>query len=187
MVGDDDQAKQKTAGSYLGKYLSLTFAALLDENSHDLDERDGYSEKFASWKLAMYWATEKQFWSISRATERAIDRNDRLDEDTARGVRWAAKQDVMLACESVGENHFTLEDLGELEEVERNRSTVSQVVSSPFVNIEYLGTYRYDDLPSRWAQQSISLEPVEEKIAAPEEPVRLASRGDRPPPITEAW
>lgn len=128
MVGDEETAMQKTAGSYLGKYLSMTFAALIDETDENIDDRESYSEKFASWKLAMYWATEKQFWSISRSIEREIDRDDQLDEDVARGVRWAAKQDVMLACESVGEDHFSVDALDDLEDVERNRSTVSQVV-----------------------------------------------------------
>jgi len=187
MAGDDDTAKQKTAGSYLGKYLSMTFAALLDETGQEIGDDDSFSEKFASWKLAMYWATEKQFWSISRSIERAIDRDDQLDDDTARGVRWAAKQDVMLACESVGEGHFSADHLDDLEEVERNRSAVSQVVSSPFVNIDYLGTYRYDDLPAHWSRRSTTLESLEKQVNDPVEPVRLASRGDRPPPVSDVW
>ncbi len=187
MVGDDETAKQKTAGSYLGKYLSMTFAALLDETGEEIGEQESYSEKFASWKLAMYWATEKQFWSISRSIERAIDPDSQLNEDTARGVRWAAKQDVMLACETVGEDHFSYDELDELETVERNRSTVSQIVASPFVNIDYLGTYRYDDLPAHWSRRSTTLEDVDKQVNDPEEPVRLASRGDRPPPISSVW
>jgi hypothetical protein len=187
MAGNDENPMQKTAGSYLGKYLSMTFAALLDETSESLDDQESYAEKFASWKLAMYWATQKQFWSISRSIERAIDRDDRLDDDAARAVRWAAKKDVMLACEAVGEGHFSAGDLDDLDDADRSRSAVSQVVASPRVQIDYLGTYRYDDLPARWSRSATTLETVDEKVNDPDEPVRLASRGDRPPPITDAW
>jgi hypothetical protein len=87
MVADEGTMQQETAGQYLGKCLSLTFAALLDASDGDLDDRDGYDEKYAAWKLGMYWATGKQFWSISRRLERKIDRNDRLDDGPARAVR----------------------------------------------------------------------------------------------------
>lgn len=65
MEGDDEIIFQKTAGSYLGKYLSATYDALSDavesfqdRNSLTTDEDDS---KEAVWKLALYWATDKQF------------------------------------------------------------------------------------------------------------------------------
>ncbi len=186
MAGEDENPMQKTAGSYLGKYLSMTFAALLDETGASTDDSDTYNDKFATWKLAMYWATEKRFWSLSRSIERAIDRDSQLDEEEVRAVRWAAKQDVMLACEAIGEAHFTVDELDDLEEVDRNRSAVSQVVSSPFVNIEYLGTYRYDDLPSQWFPTR-RLASIERAVNDTNESLHLVSRGDRPPPIADVW
>lgn len=183
MIGDDDNPMQKTAGQYLGKYLSMTFAALLDASGEDLDDRDGYEEKFAAWKLGMYWATGKQFWSISRRLERKIDRDDRLDDDPARAVRWASKLDTQIACERLGVAEFVPDDV----QGDRHRSTVSRAVSGPFVNIDYLGAFHFADIPGYIDTSArSSIEPIEKEDADPEGSISI-DRGDRPPPIADVW
>jgi hypothetical protein len=184
MAGDADNPMQKTAGQYLGKYLSMTFAALLEESGHNLEEfDDSYSDKISAWKLALYWATGKQFWSISRRLEEKIDRNDQLDDDLLRAVRWASKHDVQIACEKLGVASFVPDDL----DGQRNRSAVSQLVSSPYVNIDYLGAYHYSEIPAYIdLSNRASLEPVEKAAVDPDEPL-LLSRGDRPPPLADVW
>lgn len=183
MEGDDDNPMQKTAGQYLGKYLSMTFASLLDASGEDLDERDGYDDKFAKWKLGMYWTTGKQFWSISRRLERKIDRDHRLPEDVDRAVRWASKLDVQLACE-----HLDVTEFPDNLDGDRRRSTVSQAVAAPFVDIDHVGTYHYADLPGYVDTSARSdLDPLAKDLADPDEPVTLSTRGDRPPPMVDVW
>ncbi|WP_135827905.1 hypothetical protein [Halorussus halobius] len=184
MAGEEDNPMQKTAGQYLGKYLSMTFASLLDASGEDLEEREGYTDKFARWKLGMYWATGKQFWSISRRLERKIDRDDRLPEEVDRAVRWASKHDVQLACERLNVDTWP----GEAPiDGQRAKSTVSQAVTVPFVQIDHVGTYHFSDLPGHIDTTARSdLDPVTADCADSEEPVNL-TREDRPPPMVSVW
>ncbi|TVT78809.1 hypothetical protein FQA18_20385, partial [Haloferax volcanii] len=71
----DEQMQSRTAGAYLGKYLSATFGSLLEasESFEDAKESDSYADKAATWKLGLYWATGRRFWSISRDIEKAIE------------------------------------------------------------------------------------------------------------------
>ena len=42
------------------------------------DERESNADKAATWRLALYWLTNKQFWSCSETITRAIDSNNHI-------------------------------------------------------------------------------------------------------------
>lgn len=53
-------------------------------------------------------------------------------------------------------------------------------------NVEYLGAYRYDQLPAQ-PKRPINPDAFEGNLHDPDVSLELASLGDRPPPIKEAF
>jgi hypothetical protein len=106
-------AAQQTAGQYLGKYLSAMFGGVADLATDGAFHVEGaYEDKAATYKLALYWATNRRMWRISRNIEEAID-----PEETE--------------------------------------------VELP-VQIRFIGTYRYWDLPSKTVAETRELASVED-------------------------
>lgn len=67
----------QTAGQYLGKYLSAMFGGVIDLATSETFEAAGaYEDKTATYKLALYWATNRRMWSLSRSIEEAIAPED---------------------------------------------------------------------------------------------------------------
>lgn len=63
----------QTAGQYVGKYLSATFGGVLDlATGEDFEAEGKYVDKAETYKIAMYWATGRKMWSLSRDIEEAI-------------------------------------------------------------------------------------------------------------------
>ncbi|ARS89640.1 hypothetical protein B1756_07750 [Natrarchaeobaculum aegyptiacum] len=197
--GDTDNPMQKTAGSYLGKYLSETYALLLDLDSLDDPDFQGTIEtpsKSAWWKLAMYWCTQRRFWSPSRTIRRDID----LDEDRTdirRGVADATRSSLLYHSERLDDGHALYPDLDreradsilyrlardlvaekELEAMQASTTTTT------LANVEYLGAYHFDDLPSS-PDRRVRPDVFQAAVHDPKEPVVLASTGDRPPPLKQ--
>lgn len=69
----------QTAGQYLGKYLSAMFGGVMELASGGDFEVTGYDDKAATWKLALYWATNRRMWSLSEDIEENIDLDDEGD------------------------------------------------------------------------------------------------------------
>ncbi|MFP8954836.1 hypothetical protein ACLI4Z_18020 [Natrialbaceae archaeon A-arb3/5] len=203
MDGDDDFAREKTAGAYIGKYITEMYGALLDHNETDLEHEfdpdlDANDDDAAFWKLALYWATERQFWSPSNGIRDAI----RLDDDRAdirRGVADATKTALLVSAEKHHEPHASYPDL----DLERSETMLHRVVrdllaerelaeteastsSTTLARIEYLGAFHYADTPDS-GERRVDAAVVEQAIYDPDEPVALASTGDRPPPSADVW
>lgn len=67
----------QTAGQYLGKYLSAMFGGVMQmATAGNFDVAGAYAEKAATYKLALYWATDRKMWSISKDIEESIDLDD---------------------------------------------------------------------------------------------------------------
>jgi hypothetical protein len=181
MDGTEDQAREKTAGAYIGKYISETYATLLNDEELDADSHDG---KSALWKLAMYWATNRQFWSISRTIEEDIVLDDQLDSEVRRGVHDCTKTSVLYHSDLADDGHACYPDL-DLQN-DRVQSAVHDIVRGTLVSVDYLGTFAYWDLPAS-PQRRVSFEVVEDAALDKNTPVTLASAGDRPPPVQSVW
>lgn len=163
----DESVYQKTAGAYLGKYLSLTFGGLLDAVGEAPDDR--YHEKMARWKLGLYWATNRRFWSISKDIERAIEKRDTPESAHVRdGIRWATIETI----ESEAPDDLDREHLAAAIEFTLPSS------SAYWYDVDYLGCYAYWDLPIS-AAAGPDLETIEESDD-PDTPA-LPTLMDRPP------
>ena len=184
MEGSDEVLQQKTAGSYIGKYLSKMYETL--QKGPEPTGDDGYQHNgdAAWWKLAMYWATGRQFWSISNGIRDAIrleePEPDPLPPKVARAVHTAALDTVDRCC-STEEDYQELPDL-ETPEAERDR--LAKRLRGTVANITYLGTYRYDDLPPK----NLMTHDLDDLIRVSyDTPDVVIDRGDRPPPTADLY
>jgi len=193
---------ETTAGAYLGKYLSVTFGSLLDatESFQEPDdaERESFADKAATWKLALYWATNRRFWSCSESIIHGIDPNDHLeDPDLREAVRWCSLDSVRAASESairddLARRHWT--DLDDLEAaVERalvNLETLSVRSTLPEEStfrctVDYIGAYAYWDIPS--TRSTNDLEAIEDFIKIEIDDDLPVIDRENDPPIADVW
>ena len=163
---DDEQSTESTAGAYLGKYLSATFGSLLDATESfeepDEDEREAFADKAATWKLALYWVTNRRFWSCSKPITEGIDPNDHMqDPEVRQTVRWCSLDSVQAASEREIRDDLArrqwdhTDDLDAaveraISDVEQPqvRSTLPEEVTFQCV-VDYIGAYSYWNLPIR--------------------------------------
>ncbi|QSG06080.1 hypothetical protein [Halapricum desulfuricans] len=177
--GDEGHEKESTAGAYLGKYLSATFGSLLEAGESfekSDDERETYADKAATWKLALYWATNRRFWSASKAITEGIDPNEHTqDPDVREAVRWCSLDSVQSACESEIRDGLARRQWDDLDNLDASIERALSAAEHPQVRstlpeeaafrcvVDYIGAYASWDLPSQY-QQNRDLEMVEEYV-----------------------
>ncbi len=67
----------------------------------EAERRESYADKAATWKLALYWTTNRRFWSCSESITNGIDPNDHTQEpDVREAVRWCSLDSVRAASET---------------------------------------------------------------------------------------
>ncbi len=198
---EDTQMRNRTAGAYLGKYLSATFGSLRAAASESFDDaRDGsYADKAATWKLGIYWATGRRFWSISKDIERGIERPEHArDVDVRQAVREFSIDSIAAAAEGPVLDDLARRQWDDIDDFQEAVDDVLDGLVTPEVEsslppsaefyayIDYLGCYAYWDMPLENAVSSdVGL--VEDYVVdspTSEEPVKI---GDRPPPIVQMW
>ncbi|QRG24179.1 putative Rep protein [Haloferax virus Halfgib1] len=180
----DEQMQSRTAGAYLGKYLSATFGSLLEasESFEDAKESDSYADKAATWKLGLYWATGRRFWSISRDIEKAIERPEHLqDPDVRHAVREFSIDSLHLACDGATVDDLDLDDV-----VTPGVESTLPESADFYCHIDYLGCYAYWDMPTADATAA-NLEHVEDYVASGGQPEYPDVGGEKPPPVADVW
>jgi hypothetical protein len=194
---DDGEAMQaRTAGAYLGKYLSATFGSLMEAAGTETND-DSYAHKAATWKLGLYWATNKRFWSVSRDIEKGIEIPDSMqDPDVREAVREISIDSLALASRPALLDHYARR-IGSLDELRDRVDRALDDVVQPGIEstlpescdfravIDYLGCYSYWDLPTADATAP-SVELVEDFVPDPAGD-RPELGGPKPPPISEVW
>ena len=204
LIEFDDEAKEMetTAGAYLGKYLSATFGSLLDATesfNQVAGERETYADKAATWKLSLYWVTNRRFWSCSQSITEGIELNDHTnDVDVRDTVRWCSLDSVKETIESEVRDELAARSWDSLDDLEaaleRARSNVEhpQVRSTlpPEVNfrcvVDYLGAYTYWDLPKcDFGTGKQYLEAVEKNLDRNSYMPKVERKTDHP--VTDAW
>jgi hypothetical protein len=193
---------ESTAGAYLGKYLSATFGSLLDATEsfeEPEEERESFADKAATWKLALYWATNRRFWSCSKPITNGIDPNDHTqDPDVREAVRDCALDSVRSACESSIRDDLARRSWDDLDDLEAAIERAIADVEQPQVRstlpdeapfrcvVDYLGAYAYWDLPSSGvgARES-NLEGVEDYTENDGKLPIIDREND--PPIASVW
>jgi hypothetical protein len=187
MEGDDDVMRSKTAGSYIGKYVSKMFETLKQaEGGLDPETPADHTGEAAWWKLALYWATNRHFWSISHGIRDAIRLDDLepdpLPEDAAAAVTRCTETTLARVCDDVIDEHefpdFDLDD-------DRGRSNLTRAIRGTLADITFLGAYRYDDLPP----ENLTGWDLDRDVltVAYETPDLSVTRGDRPPPVADVY
>jgi len=130
------------------------------------------------------WATNRQFWSISRTIEEDIAFDDQLDSEVRRAVHDCTKMSVLYHCDLADDGHACFPDLG-IDDASV-RSTIHDVVRGTLGSVDYLGTFAYWDLPAS-PEHRVSLKVVKNASVDDDTPVILASDNDRRPPIESVW
>lgn len=187
---------QSTAGAYLGKYLSAMYDEMFQE-CESLEERT-MNGKASWWKLALYWATNRQIWSISEGIREHLDDGSLGREHVQRGVVDASSTTVEMAVERSA--HWC----DDLDDVARTRlhhlvekSIVDQkdddddddLASSDAigVRVNHIGTYHLSELPAAGpGALGRDLDDTMTRIYHPDDPVKLMT-ADRPPPTADVW
>ena len=127
----------------------------------DDDEREAFADKAATWKLALYWSTNRRFWSCSKPITEGIDPNDHTqDRDVRQTVRWCSLDSVQAASEREIRDDLARRRWDDLDNfdaaVERAisdveqpqvRSTLSEEVTFQCI-VDYIGAYPYWDIAS---------------------------------------
>ena len=178
MEGDQANTQQKTAGAYLGKYVSEIFNAL--QNPPNASEDFDHEGKAAYWKLAMYWATNRQFWSTSAEIQQAINLDGpKPDSDVEKAVRDCTLTSLMVHGHEEIDHHAIYGHPG----ADAVRSTLHREVIATLADIEFIGAFRYGDLPTRLLGAT-DIEAVENAHYDDQSDLAIAGDGDRPPPTT---
>lgn len=198
--GDDDIPLQKTAGAYIGKYVSATQGHLQNLESLDNPDfaTDTEADKSAWWKLALYWVTERRFWSPSRRI-RDLIKLDPDRSDIRRGVADATRTSLHRLTDELHTDHAcypkpsadALDDrLGLLaRDLVDERAVAAQeahATQTTLARVEYLGAFHRHDMPSS-PHQRVDHRPLEAATNTEQSNLSLASTGDRPPPTADAW
>lgn len=153
--------KGKSAAGYLGKYLSKAFESIGDGPDELFAELNSWEEggSWASselWKLALYWATGRQFWSCSHDLKDDRADPDRLEDVPGLGekkldrladagirtlsdVRLADRADL-VAIESISENF--VDDLLEI---------VGEPSEFDLYSFDFVGAAKWSEIPSNWS------------------------------------
>ena len=207
MTGSDDVLREKTAGAYLGKYMGETFKLL--KNPGEAFETGDFTHdgKAAWWKLALYWVTNRSFWTTSEGITDAIRLEDTdTHQDIQLGTHWATRLTLADAAASELEQDGRQKSVtkpklvsaahrvttGETASADPTATAdglalcASEVIRETFASVEFLGAYAVWDLPAT----TTAARPIREFEAAaydPETDLNLSSLGDRPPPISELY
>jgi hypothetical protein len=194
----DSGQKEATAGAYLGKYLSVVLGTLMDTTSSIPTPEDTHQDKAAKWKLALYWATQTRFFSMSRNTREQITPNENLrdDAEAAAAVRWATKETVShiaeKECLELAARRST-----SLDEMENAADSAARAAITPNVEstlpestdagvvVNYRGAYRKWDLPTDELTAPVLDDTTDQFAQAQNTPPE--PQADRPPPVATVW
>jgi len=200
--GDDGHDLESTAGAYLGKYLSATFGSLLEASesfAEPENKRETYADKAATWKLALYWATNRRFWSCSKPITEGIDPNDHLqDPDVRDSVRWCSLDSLQAVSEGEICNELARQQWDDLDDLDaavdraisdleqtRVRSTLPEDTEFRCI-VDYIGAYAYWDLPSdELGNTTLNLESTENCVTDSDGLPAVDIESD--PPIVDVW
>ena len=157
-----------------------------------------HGDKAATWKLALYWATQKQFLSMSRRLENSIKEYDhkRTDPDVATAVRWANLDMITAEARPEVLDHYARRRVESLDDLEDDVEEALGSIATPNVEstldepadfgvlINYLGAYPVWNLPPE-ELSAPELDDTTTEFGQAHQP--LKSTTDRPPPIKEFW
>jgi hypothetical protein len=154
----------KSPAGYLGKYLSKTFESI-GSDPDDLFAEFGSWEEGGDWanselwKLALYWATGRQFWSSSHDLKDDYPDPDRLEEMPGLGETKLARlndagirtlSDVRLA----DEEELVAIDSISADFAERMKKIVGGPSTFDLYRFEFVGAASWSEMPTNWSSSA---------------------------------
>ncbi|MEA5407705.1 hypothetical protein VB773_09085 [Haloarculaceae archaeon H-GB2-1] len=200
--GDEAHEMESTAGAYLGKYLSVTFGSLLEASesfAESEDDRETYSDKAATWKIALYWATNRRFWSCSKPITEGINPNDHLkDPDVRESVRWCSLDSVQAVSEREIRDELARRQWDNIDDLDAAIERAISDVEQPQVRstlpedaafrciVDYIGAYAHWNLPSNvLGDKPQDIEAAEDCVTNGDGLPAVTLEND--PPIVDVW
>ena len=149
----------KSVAGYLGKYLSKTFEAIGDHPEDLRAEYESWEEggdwaNSELWKLALYWATGRQFWSSSHDLK-GESKPDRLEDIDGLGeTKFERLREEGIQTLS----DVRLADTAEIAAVEgiskpfaeRMKELVGEPSEFDVYQFEFVGAASWTDMPMDW-------------------------------------
>lgn len=151
----------KSVAGYLGKYLSKTFETIGDDpdelhNRIESWEEGGTWANSQIWKLALYWATGRQFWDSSHALKSENNNLDRLEDVSGLGetkLERLAKNGIRTLSD------VRLTDTDEIAQIdgisENFAKNLKDIVGEPSdfdtYNFNFIGAATYSEMPAHWS------------------------------------
>jgi hypothetical protein len=149
----------KSAAGYLGKYLSKTFESIgqnIDDLYAEVKSWNHRDHKNAGiWKIALYWATGRQFWDCSHDLKDNLD-PDRLEEIPGLGEKKISKlneadihtlSDVRLADT---DDIAAIDGISE-ETAEKMEKAAGQPSAFDIYSFEFVGAAKANQMPPGWS------------------------------------
>ena len=151
----------KSAAGYLGKYLSKTFEAIGDDPEELFAELDSWEPggswpNSELWKLALYWATGRQFWDCSHDLKDDAHNLDRLEEVPGLGdtkLERLADNDIR----TLSDVRLTqTEEIAAIDGISADfAEKLKEIVGNPsdfdIYNFEFVGASTYREMPADWS------------------------------------
>ena len=151
----------KSVAGYLGKYLSKTFERIADDPDDLRDHYESWSEggdwkTSELWKLALYWASGRQFWSCSHDLKDDSRNFDTLQDVPGLG---ATKLERLADAGIRTLSDVRLSDADEIAAIDGISSAFAEklveLVGQPSEfdvhRFEFKGAARYADMPASWS------------------------------------
>lgn len=150
-----------SVAGYLGKYLSKTFERIADDPDELRDHYESWSEGgdwacSELWKLALYWATGRQFWACSHDLKDKSRNFDTLQEVPGLGeTKLARLDDAGIRTLS----DVRLADVDEIAAIdgispafaEKLIDLVGEPSEFDCFRFEFKGAARYAEMPASWS------------------------------------
>ena len=151
----------KSIAGYLGKYLSKTFESIgthPDELHDRVDswEDPGNWRNSQIWKMALYWASGRQFWDCSHDLKDPDQNVETLDEISGLGE---TKLDRLADHDIHTLSDVRLTDTDKIAQIdgisqnfaEKLKDIVGEPSDFDIYNFEFVGAASYQQMPASWS------------------------------------
>lgn len=155
------QHSGKSAAGYLGKYLSKAFESIGDRPDDLRNELESWTEggdwqNAQLWKLALYWATGRQFWDCSHDLKDDYANIDRLEEVPGLGETKLDRLEEHGIRTLSDVRLSQTEDIAAIDGISAEfAQKLKDIVGDPsdfdIYNFEFIGAATYENMPADWS------------------------------------
>ncbi|MFA9516325.1 helix-hairpin-helix domain-containing protein [Halopenitus sp. H-Gu1] len=159
-VMNSGQHRGKSAAGYLGKYLSKTFESIGDDPDELFARIESWEEggdwpSSELWKLALYWATGRQFWDCSHDLKDNTN-VDRLEDVPGLGETKLARLNDQ-GIRTISDVRLTdTDEIAAIDGIspgfaEKLKEIVGEPSEFDVFSFEFVGAARWSEMPAAWS------------------------------------